>query len=130
MVPIEEFYKQDSATPIRFATKLTKKHFTLPPFANLSVKIATQVLSHTVAAAISAMVKHDKSLYPKKHLLQQGLLITLINFSTPSKVEIYTVAIQKEMQFLLLVKKSLFCKRCSSGLKPSGAKRRRENCHV
>ncbi|GFN82568.1 transposable element p transposase [Plakobranchus ocellatus] len=58
---IEEFYKQDSATPIRFATKLTKKHITLPPFANLSVKLATQVLSHTVAAGISAMVK-QKSL--------------------------------------------------------------------
>lgn len=54
---IEEFYKQDSATPIRYATKLTKKHITMPPFANLSVKLATQVLSHTVAAGISTMVK-------------------------------------------------------------------------
>ncbi|GFO45112.1 transposable element p transposase [Plakobranchus ocellatus] len=48
---MEEFYKQDSATPIRFATKLTKKHITLPRFANLSVKLATQVLSHTVSCS-------------------------------------------------------------------------------
>ena len=35
------------------APKLTAKHTDLPPFAPLRVKLATQVLSHSVAAGIS-----------------------------------------------------------------------------
>ena len=37
------------------AIKLTYKHIVLPPFAPLSVKLATQVLSDSVAAVITTM---------------------------------------------------------------------------
>ncbi|GFS00831.1 transposable element P transposase-like Protein [Elysia marginata] len=54
---IEKFYEMDSALPIRMAPKLTKRHITIPAFADLSVKLAMQALSHTVAAGIYTMVQ-------------------------------------------------------------------------
>ena len=54
---VREFYKADSSSPLRLAPKLKKKHIDLPPFGALSVKRATQVLSHSVAAGMHAMVK-------------------------------------------------------------------------
>ena len=53
---ISDFYHADSRLPIRMAPKLTSKHIELPPFAPLSVKLATQVLSDSVAAGITTMV--------------------------------------------------------------------------
>ncbi|GFO18985.1 THAP domain-containing protein 9 [Plakobranchus ocellatus] len=38
------------------APKLTSKHMTMSPFSHLLVCLAAQVLSHSVAAGISAMV--------------------------------------------------------------------------
>ncbi len=52
---VREFHEADSKLPIRMAPKVTSKHLDLPPFAPLRVKLATQVLSHSVAAGISAM---------------------------------------------------------------------------
>ncbi|GFN78617.1 THAP domain-containing protein 9 [Plakobranchus ocellatus] len=37
------------------APKLTDKHIKLPPFAALHVKLATKVMSHSVASGISTM---------------------------------------------------------------------------
>ena len=54
---INKFYEIDSSTPIRMAPKLTKRHITLPAFANLSVALAVQVMSRTVAAGIASMVR-------------------------------------------------------------------------
>ena len=54
---IEKFYEMDAALPIRMAPKLTKRHIAVPAFADLSVKLAVQVLSHTVAAGITTMVR-------------------------------------------------------------------------
>ena len=53
---IADFYHADSRLPIRMAPKLTSKHIKLPPFAPLSVNLATQVLSDSVAAGITTMV--------------------------------------------------------------------------
>ena len=53
---IEDFYRADSKFPIRMAPKLMHKHIELQPFAPLSIKLATQVLSHSVAAGISTTV--------------------------------------------------------------------------
>ena len=50
---IQQFYDLDSTHQIRMAPELTAKHINLPPFAPLRVKLATQVLSHSVAAGIS-----------------------------------------------------------------------------
>ena len=49
---IQEFYEKDASLPIRMAPKLTSKHIDLSPFAPLRVNLATQVLSHSVAAGI------------------------------------------------------------------------------
>ena len=52
---IQDFYDKDSAKPVRLAPRLTRKHLTMPPFAALSVSLATQVLSHSVGAGMTAM---------------------------------------------------------------------------
>ena len=54
---VRAFYNADSRSPLRLAPKLKQKHIDLPPFAALSVKRATQVLSHSVAAGMQAMVQ-------------------------------------------------------------------------
>eukprot|EP00794_Sanderia_malayensis_P008345 gene8345-9246_t len=53
---IKNFYRQDEKQKIRLAPKLTEKHFNLTGFSKMKVKLATQVLSHTVAAAIYTYV--------------------------------------------------------------------------
>lgn len=52
---IKTFWEFDSGLPIRLAPKLSSRHIELPPFAPLRVKLATQVLSHSVAAGISTL---------------------------------------------------------------------------
>ena len=56
---LEEFFKKDSAnkTGIRMAPKSTALHFSLAMFNSLSVPKAAQVLSHTVAAGMTAMAR-------------------------------------------------------------------------
>ena len=49
---VEAVYARDSALPIRSASKLTEKHLRPNNFNKMKVNLATQVLSHTFAAAI------------------------------------------------------------------------------
>ena len=49
---IADFYNRDSRQKLKLAPKLTAKHFHLPPFAAMRVRLATQVFSHSVAAGI------------------------------------------------------------------------------
>ena len=53
---VEAVYARDSALPIRSTPKLTEKHIRPNNFNRMKVKLATQVLSHTVAAAICTYV--------------------------------------------------------------------------
>ena len=53
---IEAVYSRDSALPIRSVPKLTEKHIRPNNFNKMKVKLATQVLSHTVAATICTYV--------------------------------------------------------------------------
>ena len=52
---VEDLFGFDSARSIRMVPKLTRKHVRVPPFKTMSVKLATQVLSRTVAAAIDTL---------------------------------------------------------------------------
>ena len=54
---VEQFYEFDKKNFVRMAWKLKKRHIVVPPFANLSVKLAAQVLSHSVAAGMSTLVQ-------------------------------------------------------------------------
>ena len=53
---IEAVYSRDAALPIRSVPKLTEKHIRPNNFNKMKVKLATQVLSHTVAATICTYV--------------------------------------------------------------------------
>ena len=54
---IENVYNFDRQSEVRMAPKLTDKHIKLPPFAPLQVKLAAQVLSHSVTAGVSFLVQ-------------------------------------------------------------------------
>lgn len=49
---IEAIYEKDTSLPIRSTPKLTEKHIHPNNFQKMKVKLATQVLSHTVAASL------------------------------------------------------------------------------
>ena len=49
---IQEFYKSDKAMNIRLAPKLSDKHVYCNTFEKMRVRLASQVLSRTVAAGI------------------------------------------------------------------------------
>ena len=53
---IEAFFNKDKSLPIRCAPKLTERHVHPNNFAKMKVKLATQILSHTVAASICTYV--------------------------------------------------------------------------
>lgn len=46
------FYEADRKQTVKLAPKLSQRHINLPPFANMRVRLAAQVLSHSVAAGI------------------------------------------------------------------------------
>ena len=58
---IEEFYSIETSQELRCAPKLRDRHILLPPFSKMKVKLAAQVLSHSVAAGM-------------KFYIQKGLL--------------------------------------------------------
>ena len=54
---IVEFFTFDSSLSIRMAPKLTQRHTDLPPFSPMRVNLATQTLSHSVAAGMLTLTK-------------------------------------------------------------------------
>lgn len=52
---IHQFYQQDCKLGVRQAPKLTRKHFDLPGFSRMNVRMAAQILSHSVAKGMSLM---------------------------------------------------------------------------
>ena len=54
---IQQFYDADRSKPTRLAPRLTRRHLELPPFSTLRVKLATQVLSHSVATGMKVMAQ-------------------------------------------------------------------------
>ena len=57
---IVEFFEFDRKLSIRMAPKLTDFHIKLRPFASMRVNLATQVLSHSVAAGITTLCELNK----------------------------------------------------------------------
>ena len=53
---IEEFFKQDQTLPTKLAPKRTEKHLHPNGFTKMKVKLASQIFSHTVSAAINTYV--------------------------------------------------------------------------
>ena len=67
---IKAFYEKDSSNKcgIRMAPKLTAQHFSLAMFGALSVPMAAQVLSHTVAAGMAVMAECKGTGIPEEAL--------------------------------------------------------------
>ena len=54
---VRDFFDKDRSAPIRMAPKLTKKHIDVPAFTPLRVKLATQVLSNSVAVGVGVLAQ-------------------------------------------------------------------------
>ena len=54
---IVSFYETDSSKPVRLAPKLTRCHIDIPPFKDLRVHLAAQVMSHSVATGMAFMAQ-------------------------------------------------------------------------
>lgn len=85
---IQEFHDKDSSKPTRLAPRLTSRHLNLPPFSTLRVKLATQVLSHSVASGMKVMAEWDiieKDAVPTADFLESfDQLFNAFNSSTLS----------------------------------------------
>ena len=57
---ITQFFERDSSKVYQLAPRLKSKHTTLPPFSQMKVKLASQVLSHSVAAGIETYISHSQ----------------------------------------------------------------------
>jgi DNA transposase THAP9 len=53
---VTDFYERDSKQLVKLAPKLSHRHINLPPFANMRVRLAAQVFSHSVFAGIHTHV--------------------------------------------------------------------------
>ncbi|XP_076150575.1 uncharacterized protein LOC143134015 [Alosa pseudoharengus] len=80
---LEEFYLKDKTGVIRMAPKLTERHIYLPPFTNMRVKLATQVLSHSVASGMQTMVVQkllpEEALHTAKFAEDMDRLFDVLN---------------------------------------------------
>lgn len=56
---VKTFCHFDRKSLVRLAPKLMEKHLTLAAFSKISVKLAAQVLSHSVAAGMSSLAQLD-----------------------------------------------------------------------
>ena len=109
---IEELYRYDSKRDIRLVKKLTKSHVYLNGFGlNMRVKLATQVLSHSVAAAIETLVaikgwegeQKEVALATAKFCDDMDKLFNVFNSKTKNSSRPYAGAITKDsnhFQFL------------------------------
>jgi len=57
---ITQLFEKDSSKVYRLAPRLKNKHISLPPFSQMKVKLASQALSHSVAAGIETYISHNQ----------------------------------------------------------------------
>lgn len=70
---IVDFYLFDCQSPIRMAPRLTDRHIYMPPFSALSVRLATQVLSHSVAVGLTMIsrITNNAEMLQTAHFIEQ-----------------------------------------------------------
>ena len=111
----------DSSMVIRMAPKLTSKHIDLPPFAPLRVKLATQVLSHSVAAGISAMCSlgglPEDARYTAEFVEGMERLFNCFNSSTKSSTAKMRHALTETSGHIVFLKE---CSQWTSTVKSQG----------
>ena len=118
---VEEFYELDSSLPIRMAPKLTRKHIDLPPFSAMRVKLATQVLSHSVAAGITylcSLGKMDEDAIHKANFIEKmDCLFNVFKSSGLSNANKFRTAIQSSNNHFRFLGE---CSQWFFNLKPAG----------
>ena len=93
---IVEFYNHDSKLPLRMTPKLTSKHIELPPFTEMRVCLASQVMSHIVASGIltySSLGKlPSEADYTDEFLEKMDKLVDSFNSRKLRETKIYRAA--------------------------------------
>ena len=104
---IVRLYEQDSSLPIRMIPKVTRKHIELPGFSHLRVKYATQVLSHSVAAAITTYVSlgifDQEDIHTAEFVEQMDKLFNCFNSTGPTGTQKYRYAISQSSDHLVFL---------------------------
>lgn len=97
---VEMFYRYDSSNRLRLAPKLTSKHIRVPAFSGMRVKLATQVLSHSVAAGLYTycnLGKISKDGIPTADFIEKmNMLFDCFNSSQISGANSYRRAISAD----------------------------------
>ena len=118
---VEQFFKMDSRLPIHMAPKLTTKHLDLPPFTAMRVRLATQLLSHSVAVGISVMcsMKHidEDAMATASFIEKMDSLFDAFNSSSLSNSKKMRTAIRSGSPHISFIKE---CMQMMSHLKQAG----------
>ena len=109
---IEQFYHIDVGFPIRLAPKLTLRHIELPPFSSMRVRLAAQVLSHSVSAGITTLCmtsdKLDADAIHTAHFLEKfNNLFDVFNSSNLYDANNYKCAITSKSDHIMFLKGTL-----------------------
>ena len=109
---VEKFYDIDSSLPIRMAPKLSAKHIDLPPFSAMNVRLAAQVLSHSVSAGITTLCLIGNSLPPDAihtaHFIEKfDNIFNVFNSATLTNAHKFRCAISETSDHVAFLKDSL-----------------------
>jgi hypothetical protein len=108
---IENLYEKDKSLPIRAAPKLTEKHIHPNNFCKMKVKLATQVLSHTVAASICTYVSvgalPSSAMGTAELLLKFDSLFDCVNSSTLHSAKKFKCALNDNSPHISFFKEAI-----------------------
>lgn len=95
---IKLYFNQDCKLPVRMAPELTRKLIELPPFSQLGVYYAAQILRHSVYAGVTTRMSLEFYLYKFKRLeiffkKKMDGLFNCFNVKTPKSKKPYNHAI-------------------------------------
>lgn len=104
---VEKFYDFDSCCRLCLAPKLTRDHIDVPPFSTMRVRLATQLLSQTVAAGLHTYCQlgkiHSKGVHTAEFVEQMDLLFDCFNsshLSSPKKFRCAVIVNSGHIEFL------------------------------
>ena len=108
---IAKFYEFDKSNPVRMAPNLTDNHINLRPFAAMRVNLATQVLSHSVAAGISTLCALGKldsdASHTAKFIEQVDQMFNAFNSSNLHSSQPFRNAIRNESGHIVFLENCL-----------------------
>ena len=101
---IVSFYETDSSKPVRLAPKLTRCHIDIPPFKDLRVHLAAQVMSHSVATGMAFMAQWNIIPGGLKIIQKEQGAFCLLHYSRHKLFCLYTTVLVINTKIYVFVK--------------------------